>query len=204
VAEKRISKTVRLPADLWDSLAEEAKTTERSQNYVITQALKAHVGKVVSQCNQPDTTVVSPRCSHDPSPACAGTDSGKEKEKNTEKKKKAPRLAPLDVSERVFSLLNELSGSNFQFNAAGHRKKLQHALDLAPEAKVVAMIHRKVAQWKGTKIAHCLRPKTLFGPSCQEYLEEAPTSPGTSQQSLPSTSAQLGMGDDDGYTDGTW
>jgi hypothetical protein len=42
-----VGKTVRLPPELWEKLAERAKADERSVNYVITQAVKAHVGQVV-------------------------------------------------------------------------------------------------------------------------------------------------------------
>jgi hypothetical protein len=59
-------KTVRLPPDLWEKLAERAEESERSVNYLIIQAVKAYVGKVipdvgkvVSSQYQSGTTLVS-------------------------------------------------------------------------------------------------------------------------------------------------
>ena len=109
-----------------------------------------------------------------PSPdhAGAGTDPGEEEE-NTKKKKEETRLAPLDVSERIVSDLNERTGSSARYKGKGIRTMIQSLLnDGWTEADFFEVHRKKAREWKGDqKMERYLVFGTLYRPSnFEKYL----------------------------------
>jgi uncharacterized phage protein (TIGR02220 family) len=144
----------------------------------------------------------------EPGTEVALSSSQKEKEKTKNKKKgRPPRIAPLPISERIIGYLNQLAETKLRPEAEGHRVHIQRRLNKgATVEQMLTVVRKQVADWKGTDMARHLVPETLFGGKFDKYLDrpEPSTAKRTHQQSLPSTSARRGMGDDEGYTDGTW
>jgi uncharacterized phage protein (TIGR02220 family) len=144
----------------------------------------------------------------EPGTELALSSSQKEKEKTKNKKKgRPPRIAPLPISERIIGYLNQLAGTKLRPEAEGHRVHIQRRLNKgATVEQMLTVVRKQVADWKGTDMARHLVPETLFGGKFDKYLDrpEPSMAKRTHQQSLPATSARRGMGDDEGYTDGTW
>jgi uncharacterized phage protein (TIGR02220 family) len=132
-----------------------------------------------------------------------------EKKEDPEKNKKAkPRLAPLDVSERIVGYINELAGTSMRYKAEGHRLHIQRRLNKgATEEEMREVIRKMAAMWKGTSYAKHLNPETLFGNKFDKYLDMPEDKPGTSNGSK--TGKRKGMvarlaDKQQGFRNGKW
>jgi uncharacterized phage protein (TIGR02220 family) len=156
-----VGKTVRLPPELWEELAVQAKKMDRSVNYVIIQAVKDHVRKVVPDVSKlipsqyhGDTTVIP---SPDPTPARAGTDP----EKKKKKKKSAAKTDATMETEIVISEMNRLAGREWEPEAWKGRlgKLLAKGFTVDDFLKVV---HWRASEAKRQSDWGWFKPDTIF------------------------------------------
>lgn len=82
---------------------------------------------------------------------------------------------PLTPSAKIVCRLNERAGTSFSETSKQAERLVADRLSEGfTEEDLAAVVDVKCAQWRGDpKMAGFLRPKTLFGPNFESYLQEA-------------------------------
>ena len=161
-----------------------SKRHERDKGKMVRWLIKVAVMSVdVGDC----MSSVCQACVSDVSSVCLASDgfsqskpgtdhalqfTSEKKEEKEEEKKRAPQLAPLDVTKRILDDLNERTGNGYQARGKVARRLIQSRMNDGHEEADFIEVNRKMAmQWMGNpKMEHCLNYETLYGPKFEKYI----------------------------------
>lgn len=99
-----------------------------------------------------------------------------EKEKSKRKKKNEEEEDILALAQTVISLLNDLSGSSYQYDSATTLKyfRARYNQGFKDPEDYYKVVRYKVKEWgKNEEFSKYLRPSTLFGTKFEDYIQQA-------------------------------
>jgi uncharacterized phage protein (TIGR02220 family) len=87
---------------------------------------------------------------------------------------KTAALGTSEVCQLCADRLNGLLGTKFRPNAQSMKTHVSARLrEGYKQEDFLAVIDKKVAEWKGTDMERYLRPETIFGPKFEGYLNQS-------------------------------
>lgn len=196
----------RYSVDLTPEEVKQVQAIAKKEDRTLASALRCMIRRQLQVVILLENRVNCLESAHNPQSPSHGQDleqdtrssTPEKKEEKDNKKKKDPTLAPLNVTGRILSDLNERAGTNFQASGKVARRLIAARLnDGFTEADFIEVNRKKCIEWKDDpKMAHHLTHETLYGPKFEKYLGQLEGRSG--QQSFNPDN----QGNQQNYTDG--